>query len=84
MQLTATKSGRVRQVGTGSAARISSRLPYPLGVRPDAVDDRLAEALVGHRIERVGLRRNAPLDPDIRARIEGSVVREIRTSGKHP
>lgn len=45
--------------------------------------DRLAEVLVDRRIERVELRRRAPLDPKLQARIEGSVVREIRTYGKH-
>ena len=45
--------------------------------------DRLAEALVGRRIERVELRRRTPLDPQLAARLIGARVRAVRTHGKH-
>jgi endonuclease-8 len=45
--------------------------------------DRLAEALVGARVERVELRRRVPLDPRILAKLDGARVRAVRTFGKH-
>ncbi len=45
--------------------------------------DRLAEVLLGERLERVELRRRIPLDPGILTRLEGARVRAIRTHGKH-
>lgn len=45
--------------------------------------DRLAEVLVGKRIERVELRRRVALDPELHRRIEGARVRAVRTHGKH-
>jgi endonuclease-8 len=45
--------------------------------------DRLAEALLDQRIERVELRRRAPLEPELLARLEGARVRGVRTYGKH-
>jgi endonuclease-8 len=45
--------------------------------------DRLAEVLLGKTIEQIELRRKTPLDPALRARIEGARVRAVRTFGKH-
>jgi formamidopyrimidine-DNA glycosylase len=45
--------------------------------------ERLEEALAGRFIDRVELRRREPLDPEIRRRLVGSRVRQVRTYGKH-
>ena len=45
--------------------------------------DRLEAALLGHRIERVELRRRTPLDPEVAAALVGARVRAVRTHGKH-
>ena len=45
--------------------------------------DRLAEVLIGRRIERVELRRRTPLDPQLATRLIGARVRAVRTHGKH-
>lgn len=45
--------------------------------------DRLAEVLVGERLERVELRRRVPLDTKIQARLDGARIDAVRTYGKH-